>query len=249
MPDLPLGWGLFALAAFTVTVGYLIFAITGFGASLLIVPVLSHFLPLPFVLPLAVLLDVGASLVVGVRFHREANRRELAWMVPFCLAGALVGVGLLVSLPGDAARFGLGVFLLAYGYYSLRQGEELKPVSGVWAPVSGFTGGSMGTLFGIGAPPYAMYLARRIPDKSAMRATLSTMVLFSTGIRLTVFAFAGLVLADRLLVFALLFPFLLAGLWAGHRVHVGMSREKVLAAISVLLIATGGSLILRVLLV
>jgi hypothetical protein len=54
-----------------------------------------------------------------------------------------------------------------------------------------------------------------------------------------VFVFAGLVLADRLLTFAMLFPFMLAGLWLSHRVHLSMSREKALAAISLLLIAGG----------
>ena len=248
MPELPFGWGVFAVVALTVAVGYFIFAITGFGAALITVPVLSHFLPLPFVLPLAVLLDVGAALIVGVRFRRDADWRELNWMVPFCLAGALLGVSLLVSLPREAALAGLGTLSIAYGAYSLCQGSVFKRVGMAWAPVSGFAGGTMGTLFGIGAPPYAMYLSRRIEDKVAMRATLSTMVLFSTGIRLTVFAFAGLVLADRLLAFALLFPFALAGLWAGNRMHLRMSRDKVLIAINVLLIAMGSSLILRVLL-
>ena len=245
MPELPFGYGLFAFLAATVVAGYFIFAITGFGAALITVPVMSHFLPLPFVLPLAVLLDVAASLVVGVRFHGEADWRELKWMVPCCLAGALLGVTLLVRLPREAAIAGLGALLVAYGIYSLRQGMHFTRARGVWAPVSGFAGGTMGTLFGIGAPPYAMYLSRRIEDKAAMRATLSTMVLFSTGIRLIVFVFAGLVLADRLLAFALLLPFMLAGLWAGNRMHLRMSREKVLAAISVLLIVTGGSLLIR----
>ena len=71
MPELPFGYGVLAIAAITVVAGYLIFAITGFGAPIVTVPVLSHFLPLTFVLPLAVLLDVGASLVVGVRFQRH----------------------------------------------------------------------------------------------------------------------------------------------------------------------------------
>jgi len=245
MPELPFGYGLFTVLAVTVVAGYFIFAITGFGAALITVPVMSHFLPLPFVLPLCVLLDVAASLVVGVRFHSDADRRELKWMVPCCLAGALLGVFLLVRLPREAAIAGLGGLLVAYGLYSLRQGAHFTRASGVWAPVSGLAGGTMGTLFGIGAPPYAMYLSRRIEDKAAMRATLSTMVLFSTGIRLFVFVFAGLVLADRLLTFALLLPFALAGLWTGNRMHLRMSREKVLAAISVLLIVTGGSLLIR----
>jgi uncharacterized membrane protein YfcA len=245
MPELPFGYATFAFLAVTVVAGYFIFAVTGFGAALITVPVLSHFLPLPFVLPLSVLLDVGAALVMGVRFHRNADWRELRWMVPSSLIGAVVGVTLLVNLPRRIAIAGLGVTVIAYAAYSLRHGGLLRRVSAMWAPVSGFSGGAMGTLFGIGAPPYAMYLSSRIDDKSCMRATLSTMVLFSTAIRLAVFTIAGLVLLDRLAAFALLFPFALAGLWLGHRLHLNMSRERVLTAINAVLIASGASLILR----
>ena len=247
MPELPFGYGLFAILAVTVVAGYLVFAITGFGAPIVMVPVMSHFLPLPFVLPFAVLLDVGASLVMGLRFQRNADWRELRWMVPFSLFGAVLGVTLLVSLPRQTAISALGVCAIVYGVYSLLRRGPARGVSRLWAPVSGFTGGAMGTLFGIGAPPYAIYLSARIAEKMAMRATLSTMVLFSTAIRLTVFAFAGLVLADRLAAFVLLFPFALAGLWIGHHVHLRMSSERVLAAISVLLIVSGGSLLIRAL--
>ena len=75
--------------------------------------------------------------------------------------------------------------------YSLRQRGAVSIVSRVWAPVAGFTGGATGTMFGIGAPPYAIYLARRLTDKSALRATLSNMVLLSTTIRALVFAVSG----------------------------------------------------------
>jgi len=130
VPELPFGYGLFAVLAVTVVAGYFIFAITGFGAALITVPVMSHFLPLPFVLPLCVLLDVAASLVVGVRFHSDADWRELKWMVPCCLGGALLGVFLLVRLPREAAIAGLGALLVAYGLYSLRQGAHFTRVSG-----------------------------------------------------------------------------------------------------------------------
>jgi uncharacterized membrane protein YfcA len=248
MPELPFGYLTFAFLAATVVAGYFIFAVTGFGAALITVPVLSHLLPLPFVLPLAVLLDVGSALVMGVRFHRNADWRELRWMVPASLVGAIVGVTLLVNLPRRIAIFGLGATVIGYAVYSFRHGGLSRRLSAIWAPVSGFTGGAMGTLFGVGAPPYVMYLAGRIADKSSVRATLSTMVLFSTAIRLSVFTFAGLVLADRLAAFVLLFPFALAGLWLGHRLHLNLSRERLLAAINIVLIASGASLIIRELL-
>jgi uncharacterized membrane protein YfcA len=113
--------------------------------------------------------------------------------------------------------------------------------------ISGFCGGATGTLFGVGAPPYAVYLTRRLPDKAVLRATLSNMVLLSTSIRALVFLAGGLFLADRIIGALLLLPFALGGLWAGHRIQLQVSRESLLKIISVMLLLIGTSLIVRVL--
>lgn len=235
----------FAIAALIVAASYIVFGISAFGAALFTVPGLSHFFPLEFVLPLAVLLDVAAALALGSRFSRAADKSELKWLTPFSLAGAILGVTLLVTLPRDATLLALGVFLLAYGAYSLHQGAPTRMVGQGWAPVAGFTGGTMGTLFGVGAPPYAIYLTRRMTDKGALRATLSNMVLLSVSIRAIVFAVSGLMLADRLVGFAMLVPFALAGLWLGNKIHGRISREALLNVVSALLLVNGASLLAR----
>jgi uncharacterized membrane protein YfcA len=237
----------FVIAAVVVAGAYVIFGITAFGAALFTVPILSHFLPLEFVLPMCVLLDVSAALALGVRFSREADWSELKWMVPLSLAGAVAGVTLLVALPRQATIAGIGAFLVAYGIYALRQKEAVRRVSRAWAPVAGFTGGAFGTLFGIGAPPYAIYLTHRIRDKLAFRATLSNMVIFSVSIRALVFTAGGLMLADRLVGFAILLPFALAGLWLGNRLHGRISRAGLLRVVAGLLLLIGLSLLVRAL--
>ena len=63
----------FAIAAAVVFGAYVIFGISAFGAALFTVPVLSHFLPLDFVLPMCVLLDVSAALGAG-RAHLARGR-------------------------------------------------------------------------------------------------------------------------------------------------------------------------------
>jgi uncharacterized protein len=245
--SMPFDLQTFAIVAIVVAAAYVAFGITAFGAALFTVPVMSYFFPLDFVLPVSVLLDVSASLVLGVRFSREADKNELKWMVPPCLAGALLGVTLLVVLPLKATLGALGVFLMAYGIYALRQGAFVTSAGLGWAPIAGFIGGALGTLFGVGAPPYAIYLSRRLKDPLAYRATLSNMVTFSVSIRALVFVATGLVLLDRLIAFALLAPFALAGLWLGNRIQGRFSRATTLRWLAMILLLVGASLVARAL--
>ena len=238
----------YAASAAIVGGAYVIFGITAFGAAMFTVPALSYFFPLDFVLPMCVLLDVSAAFALGSRFSGDADRGELKWMAPFSLAGAVAGVTALVTIPQQATIAAFGTFLCVYGLYSMHAGV---PQTGIarqpWAVISGFCGGAMGTLFGVGAPPYAVYLSRRLPDKAVLRATLSNMVLLSTSIRALVFLIGGLMLMDRVIGFLCLLPFALGGIWAGHRIQLRVSREVLLKVISVLLLLIGGSLILRAL--
>jgi uncharacterized membrane protein YfcA len=234
-----------AIAAAIVACGYFVFGLSGFGAALVTVPVVSHLWPVQFVLPVLALLDFTASMFLGVRHHRQAERRELTRMIPMAFLGAALGATLLVSLPRGGALAGIGAFAMLYGIYALTErGTPLK-VSRNWAYLAGIVGGTSGALFGIGGPPYAIYLSRRIEDKSVLRATVATMVIFSVGSRLIAYALAGLVMWDELKVALALLPFVFAGLWAGGRVHLRISREQLARVISVLLIATGISLLVR----
>lgn len=243
--NIPFDLTTFLIVATVVSGAYVVFGVTAFGAALFTVPILSHWLPLEFVLPTCVLLDVAAALAVGSRISREADWSELRWMIPFAVIGAVVGVTLLVNLPRRATLVVLGVFLVAYAAHTLRGGGVMGQVSRGWAPVTGFIGGSMGTLLGIAAPPYAIYLSRRISDMRAYRATLSNMVIFSTTTRALVFLAGGLMLADRLLAFVMLLPFALAGIRIGTHISTRVSREQLLRAVSVLLMLIGVSLLVK----
>jgi hypothetical protein len=236
-----------AIAGFTIiAAGYVIFGITGFGASLITIPVLSHFYPVPFVLALAGVLDLGSALLLGFRRRREAAFAEIRWLIPFSIAGAVLGVTLLVSLPRDATLLALGAFIGGYGIYGLAQRAPGAAIARGWAPVAGMLGGATGTLFGMGGPPYLIYLTRRIFDKGPLRATMSVMVSFSLVTRLIVFAAAGLLLQPFLVTALLWFvPATAFGLWLGHRLHIGIAHETLLRVLYLVLVGCGLSLLLR----
>ncbi len=228
--------------------GYVVFGFTGFGASLFTIPVLTQFLPLPLVLALAAVLDLGGAVTVGIHGRRDAALSELKWLIPFSLAGAVLGVSLLVSLPRTASLAALGVFIGGYGVYQLASRRKTTRISQTWAPLAGAIGGATGTLFGMGGPPYLIYLTRRIEDKDALRATMGLMVWFSLAIRLLVFALAGVLLQPGLATGLVWFvPAAALGLWIGNRIHRRAASALVVRILYGLLIVSGSSLLARAL--
>jgi uncharacterized membrane protein YfcA len=236
------------LVTAVVFAGYLVFGLTGFGASPITIPVLVHLLPLAFVLPLAALLDLGSALVLGFHTRRQADTKELVSLVPFTLIGLTLGVTLLLRLPREATLLALGVFVCAYAINLILRRETRQRLSRLWAAPAGIVGGLLGALFGMGGPPYVMYLAGRIANPDAQRATISQMVILNVGLRVLAFALAGLLATTTLwLAVALLLPVAWAGVWAGHRAHLRLAPATAARIIAAALFVAGASLIARTL--
>jgi uncharacterized membrane protein YfcA len=200
------------------------------------------------VLVLAGLLDLGSGLVLGIQRRRDAAIGEIRWLVPFAVLGAALGVTLLVNLPRQASLLALGIFIGGHAIHGLIARAPKLGIGQGWAPLAGTLGGIAGTLFGMGGPPYLIYLTRRIADKNALRATMSVMVIFSLVIRLAAFAIVGLMLQPYLVVALIWFvPAAAAGLWVGNRLHLRMSNATLLRILYFVLLACGFSLIVRAL--
>ncbi len=228
--------------------GAFVFGVTGFGAALITIPLATQLVSLKFALPLYALMDLGSALSVGLENPGNAVRPECSRLVPMILAGTLLGVTALVSLPRRAGMLLLGAFVLAFSVYGLARGHGGSKVGRGWAWVAGLAGGVTSSLFGAGGPPYAIYLSHRGLTKEQFRATLGLTTLASISLRLLAFVASGLLLDRQVWLAAMaVVPAGLAAIWIAKRVYLRISREKLLRAVSFLLLISGGSLVARAL--
>lgn len=209
-------------------------------------PLLAHLLPLQFVVPLILVTDFSASVLMSHQDRRQVDWAEIGALLLPGAAGIVVGVLLLINLPKGPLLTGLGLFVALFGLRYIMNLHGTRPVSRAWALPAGLTGGAVGALFGTGGPPYVIYLAHRLRDTSVLRATFSGLFMIDGGVRLAAFAVAGLLLQPHL-GWAILgaLPLMILGLFAGARVHVGLSQRQMLAIIGILLLVSGTSLLYR----
>jgi uncharacterized protein len=228
--------------------GALIFGITGFGSALVTIPLATHLVPLQFALALFAVVDLCCALSVGLENPKNAVRAEWTRLVPMILAGTVLGVTLLVHLPRSAGMLLLGLFVFSYAVYTLVRRGSPRVIKAGWAWLAGLCGGITSTLFGAGGPPYAIYLSSRGLTKEQFRATMGFATMTSIGLRVTAFLITGLLLDRDVWLAALVaVPAALLALFFARRLFRSISRELLMRAVALLLLVSGGALVLRAL--
>ncbi len=228
--------------------GSLVFGLTGFGAALVTIPLATHFVPLQFALALFALADLSSGLRIGFENPQNAVRAEWTRLVPMIVVGTALGVTALVNLPRAGGMFALGTFVVSYAVYSLFKHESRKVIAASWAWVAGLAGGITSTLFGAGGPPYAIYLSQRGLSKEQFRATMGFATLTSISLRVIAFLLTGLLLDPHVWLAAIaVIPSSLLGIFLAQRMFLKISREQLLRAVALVLLAAGGTLVARAL--
>jgi uncharacterized membrane protein YfcA len=229
-----------------VTSAYFIRGITGFGSGLISVPLLALSFPLTFAIPLILALDFTASIALGGINHKQTEWSEIKVLLPAGLIGGLIGVFALLKLPPTPVLIALGMFTMFFGFRNVFGLTPAGQINRAWAIPAGLAGGATGALFGVGSPPYVMYLSRRLHDKSVMRATFSWLIAVDGAARLIWFGIAGLLFDTRLLIaYAVCLIPMAFGLYTGNKVHLDMTSGGMLKAVGTLLVLSGALLFLK----
>lgn len=237
---------LLVVAPLVVVVAYVVFGLSGFGSTVIAVPILAHFLPVAYLVPLMAVLDMLCAGFMGTRNREQVSRAELKRILPFMFLGFVIGVTLLVGVPDKYLRIALGLFAVGVGVHGIVNPVMTRSISRFWAVPAGIVGGAVATVFGAGGPVYVTYLSGRLKDKGEIRSTMSALISISAFSRAVLYAVGGLLLHVTILVGGLVMsPFVWLGLRIGNRIHTGLTQSQMRRTVGALLLFTGGSLVLR----
>ncbi len=169
-----------AYAALVCVLAYVVLGLTGFGSALIAVPLLAWRWPLVEVVPMVLVMDVVASILLGGLNLREVRWGELRHIGPGMLLGGLLGLWLSARATSAWPLLVLGAYVAWVGVQALRTRPATAAPPRQPHPRLGWAyGGAMGLvlmLFATGGPLLLAWLARRGFDARAMRATTPALI-------------------------------------------------------------------------
>jgi uncharacterized membrane protein YfcA len=222
---------------------------TGFGAAAAM-PLLGLVLPLKLLIPAWTFVGVAAGLALFGSDRRNIAWGEMAKLVPTLLIGIAAGLYIFTRLDSQTLAKSLGALVLIYGSYSLagtfRPSLKVKLPPHPAAAVGGFLGGIVGTVIGtMGSVFFAIYYDAIGLAKQHFRATMTAVLLTLAVVRGIGYWAVGEFTREVMVLAAILFPMMLAGIFIGNRFHHGMNELVFRRTVSGALIASGLALLVK----
>ena len=238
-----------ALLAFVVTfVAYLVKGFTGFGAGVVMVPVLLLVMDLKLVVFAACVCAVANGIALSIHSWRHVAWRAIAGVLAGLVVGLVVGVEILATLSGHALKMWFGVLVCVFAVKMLWQ--ELRVRQDDWEPWPAWLGPFYGSLGGIimgvyggGGPAIVVYLVHRLRGKNVFRA--SCIVLFFIGdvLRLGGYVWERMMTREALILSCITVPAALVGGYLGTKVQDRVEASTFRLLVAGLLLAIGALLV------
>lgn len=211
---------------------------TGFGYSLLALPLICMFAPAGWAVPVIAVSSLALNIMVLSTSWRNLRLRGF---LPLALAGMAftpIGAWMLSLLSDTAVRIIIGITVAAASLISLSKwAPRLKRTTRGMA-ITGALSGIFNGLTTFSGPPAVIYLSATEADKGSFRANLSAFFLALTIVAIPSFIGAGVASAESLLQATVYLPAAAAGGVAGivlaKKADSSAFRRIALTALSIL---------------
>ncbi len=213
----------------------------GFGMSAIIVLSLTMVLPPVQIVPMALMMEVAASLRLLPSVRGDINWVLARRLFLGSLIGAPAGVYVLASLPADTMRAGLSFFVLGISLFLWSgRADGLRP-NALNTTLTGIFSGIANGAASFGGQPVALFMAATSIAAAQARSTMIVLTFFTDAYASGLAAFQGLIspgIAGRAALFVIpMFLGIALGSGAFHRADQRSYRHFVLLLLMGLAVA------------
>lgn len=227
----------FVLIGFAVLFSSLVQTVTGFGFSLLAVPIMSMVVPTELAVVLSATLSTFTSGGQAWSERRHGDRPTIKRLVFASFVGMPFGLAILMVASSQQLKIGLAVVIILFLIVNLR-GFRLENASTPVDVGAGFVAGVLSTSLSTNGPPLVMALHARHFAPEVFRGTISVVLVSLSVVSLGLFAATGYFTTDVAWSLLVAGPALVVGFFIGHRVRGKINPARFRGLVTLLLAAT-----------
>jgi len=214
-----------------VSVAALIKGATGFGFSLIALPVLLFWFPLSHVVPVLAICNFISSFIIAVQTNAFIIHKNDKFLILFGLIGTLLGVFFLKKIESSYLIIALAIIfsLLSLSFlFGFRFPiKKHTRASIIWGFIAGIMSGS----YSISGPPLTLFLTSKNVTNENFRKTFAIFNVFIPAVSIVLFFSYGLITRQSLIYVLIAVPILFLGAFIGKgftSVHTGVFRKVVI---------------------
>lgn len=219
----------------------------GFGEALVSVPLLAFLIPVKVAAPAAALVSITVAAIVLVQDTRHVHVRGAAALVVSTLFGIPLGLALLRMGSERVVKSGLGIVIVAFAIWSMRQRGRYVLTDDRLAWLFGVSAGVLGGAYGMNGPPLVVYGSLRRWNPQQFRATLQGYFLPASAAGMAGYWAAGLWTTPVTTYFAEALPLVLVAIGLGRAINRRFAVERFFVYVQAGLLASGAGLLLQAL--
>jgi len=227
----------YVIVGIAVFLSALIQTITGFGFSLLAVPIMSMAIPTEMAVVIAGTLSTFTS---GGQAWSEREHRDgptIKRLLIGAVVGAPIGLVILMVATSQQLKLGLAAVIFVFLIVNLR-GFKLEKPSTALDVGAGFLAGVLSTSLSTNGPPLVMALHARHFVPHVFRGTIAAVLVSIGALSLVLFGVSGRFTIDIGTALLVAGPSLVVGFFLGHRIRRHVDPARFRGLVTALLAAT-----------
>lgn len=223
---------LFFLSAF---IAEIVGTIAGFGSSTIFLPVALFFVDFKTAIILVAIFHISGNISRITFFKHGLNWKILATFGTPSVLLALLGANLIDVIPQDILKLILGIFLISFSAFSLRNSKVAIPANKKMLVAGGTLSGFLAGLIGTGGALRASFLTGFNLEKFTYIATAASIALVTDATRIPVYVSQGFLDEQFYYYIPVLIGLAVAGSYLGRKIvgkiNQDLFRKIVLIAI------------------